>query len=117
MTRHDDRDRIAPVRGADCSARGRPTDHLRDISIAPQLPVRDSHEGIPDAVLKRRAVRGELDIERAPLAGEILTQLRGDALEQRRLPALALRWLVVAARQVQRDQRARASEERQLSDR
>src|SRR5204862_3133792 len=75
VTRHDDRDRISSVRGAHGPARRRPPDRFRDISVAPQLAIRNRHQRVPHALLERSAFRSELDVELAPLTREVFAQL------------------------------------------
>ena len=98
MARHDDRDRVAPVRGTDGAARGRAADRARDIAVAAQRAVRDVEERAPHELLERRALRGHLDVERAPLTREVFAQLLGDAREQRRLAGRRVHGCVVAFR-------------------
>ena len=72
MTRHDDRQRILAIGGADCAdGLGRP-DALSQIQIAPGLTERNFSQRPPDLLLKFCPSQLKRKMELVPCAGEIL---------------------------------------------
>src|SRR6267378_4190775 len=82
MTRDDDGDWVSPVRESD-GARGGPiTQLLRDGAVAGRGAVGDLAQGIPHAMLERRAEGFERQVECGAGAGEVLLELLARAREQ-----------------------------------
>src|SRR5215207_7645601 len=83
VARHDDRDRVGAVRGAD-----RARDHglvaqaPGDVAIARGLAVRDALQLGPDLLLELRALARERQVELRTFAGEVLPQLLLSAVQQ-----------------------------------
>ena len=75
MAGHHDRQRVAPVRRADCAHRGGRPDARRDAGVALDRVVRNARERVPDALLEWRTRWRELKFESASGAVEIFAQL------------------------------------------
>ncbi len=91
MAGNEDRDRIAAVRRADGTHRGRPAHASRDLRIADRLAIGNSAERVPDARLEWRADRRERQVERNALAREVRIEHDGAAHRRARAPAAARR--------------------------
>ncbi len=81
MAREDDRNRVPPVRRADGAHRSRAPDGSRLFRVRSGFPVGDRREGTPGRELERRSAEVEWKVERLPLAGEVLAELRGGVVE------------------------------------
>src|SRR3954452_8908411 len=75
VARHDDRDRVLAVGGADGAERGRVPDLAGDLAVGGGLPVRDLQQRIPDQALERRALGPQRDVELRARAREVLGEL------------------------------------------
>src|SRR2546430_5990446 len=64
MARHDDRNRILAIGGADRASLLRIAETFRKLTIARRRAVRDGAQKLPDAALERCASRVERQIER-----------------------------------------------------
>src|SRR5205085_11004250 len=83
MTRHDDRQRIRAVRGADGATCGRFSDRVGDVEIRLRPSVWNRAQLVPHAEVKWSAARRQRKIECASLAGEVFAKLRRDVVECR----------------------------------
>ena len=82
VARHDDRDRVAAVGGADRAGAVRPPDLPGDLAIAARLAVRDREQRLPDVLLEVGAAHVELEVELNALAGEVLLELLDSVRER-----------------------------------
>jgi hypothetical protein len=76
MARDEDRDRVAPVGGTRRPRRARPPGARRQLRVRDRRPRLHLQQRVPDRALEGRAARGERDVEREALAGEVLGELR-----------------------------------------
>jgi hypothetical protein len=84
MARDQDRERVAPVRGAGRARGAGPAGAGRQLGVGDRLAVGDVEQRRPHRLLPRRADRRERQVERAPLAGEVLRELAAKRVEDRR---------------------------------
>src|SRR5258705_228981 len=82
MARDDDGDRVLPVSRTDGSRGIHVAQTAGQIAVARGGPVRNGAEGVPDAMLERRAQRFQGYVERGARAAEILGELLPCAREQ-----------------------------------
>src|SRR3954451_12131722 len=82
MAGHDDRDRVAAVRGTHRSGSVRTSDLLRDLPVAARLAVGDREQRLPDTLLEVRAAHVELEVEVHALSSEVLLELLDRACER-----------------------------------
>jgi hypothetical protein len=75
MAWDDDRDRVTPVGGTDCTRRFRISDDPREIGVAPRFAKRNPKKLGPYAPLKRRAAEIKGKVEALQRACEICAQL------------------------------------------
>jgi hypothetical protein len=107
----DDRDRVGAIRGPDGAGAVRAADVPRLFAVAARLAVGDLGQCTPAGQLELGPRRRERNVERLALAGEVLTQLRGHSIEERR----RRRRLAKPAERKPRE-RAIALDERQRTD-
>ncbi len=81
VARNDDRQRIRTVGKPDRPRTSDDSHVPRELPVRPGLAVGDGAQPFPDRELKRRARRGELQLEAPSLPGEILGKLRPHARE------------------------------------
>lgn len=75
VARHDDRDRIAPVGGSHGAGCVGIAESAGKIQVRAGLAIRNGKQGIPNFLLKGRAVQVERELEAGTTACEILLQL------------------------------------------
>src|SRR3954447_17477749 len=73
VTWGDDRDRVAAVGAADRAGNAR--ELAGELAVGDRLAVRDLAQARPDGALEGGAVLGQRQVERGPLAGEVLVEL------------------------------------------
>jgi hypothetical protein len=84
----DDRDRVAPVRGADCARGARQGQPAGEFAVADRFAVRNLEQRGPDTSAKGgRFVKVERDVELEELAGEVSLELVTHVYERRARPA------------------------------
>lgn len=81
MAGDHDRDRVAVVRQADGTGQTGIAEHRRLLAVAAGLAVGDLPERLPGALLEVGAPQRQPEIERAPLACEVLAELLLDRFE------------------------------------
>src|SRR5690606_22630500 len=96
VARHNDGNRVAPVGEPDSAGSFGLTDRGRLLAVSPRGAVRDGQQRLPDAFLKRGALRRERQVEFLELAGEIFVQLTARLVED--LILAGWRWCVRIAR-------------------
>src|SRR4051794_11674503 len=74
----DDGDRVAAIGGADRARGPGALDALGELAVADRLAVGDRAQRLPDLLLERRAGERQVDVEVAPVAGEVLGELGAD---------------------------------------
>src|SRR6185295_19576740 len=114
MARDHDGDRGAADDGRDGAHDVEPADGFGELRVADRRAVGDLQQALPDRHLERTAGDVELELERSPFAVEVLLELLGGRLEQRRLVILRAELQVAAGKgysrqsEVARDRRERA---------
>ena len=96
MARHDDRERVLRIRGADRARCGRIADAARNLAIRRSRAIWNAAQLEPDLLLELRTLWRQRQIERGQLAGEIRFQLRS------RLVQCAGTALPIASRTIRR---------------
>src|SRR6266581_4272223 len=119
MARHDDGNRVAPVRQTHRAHGFGIPDALRELSVGNRFSVGNGAQGIPNAKLKIRPFQRHREIEVLQFTAEISLQLADDFGKRRLvlLPAGSRGRRTLAALEAHQAQRIRIAREKQRPDR